>query len=245
MHTNNKCSFIVFLGLCFTLLFLPGCAGKIPQQTIDNSSALSISIGLDSLGSFLNKEHIKMEEVYFVKLDNENDSLEKDVVFPSNYNKEPLMASFQMDNIDSFCFDLEPGIYAAVGARGRGPNTKIEYYVFFPKDMIRQTIVNLEKNSFRYLGEFDLEGVSFTRQMDSPDEIQLYYFMSGVIDKVPGPNKPQTIFRYQSPQYHSPILKKAHSEKNDEIQFLNNILSSFKKSAWKNNIMRRLGELSH
>ena len=193
----------------------------------------------------MNKERIKTTEVYFIRLDNENDSLKKKKIYTSNYNKEPFMAGFQMDNIDTFCFDLKPGIYAAVAAKGSGTNTKIKYYIYFPEDMIKKTIVNLKENSIRYIGEFDFEDVSYTSQMKDPDYIQLYYFMNGIIDGVPGKNKPQKITWYRNPQYHSPTLVKIFNSKDDEIKFLKGISSSFKNTEWNDNIRGRLNELSN
>ncbi len=244
MLANKQILRLSILQLFVLMLLLIGCASKIPQSLNDNSSALSISVGLSSRASMLNKESINTNKVFFIRLDDENDSLKKQQIIKSNYNKEPVMVSFQMDNIDSFCFNLEPGTYAAIASTGVGANSGVRYFIYFPEEMIRKTVVNLKENSIIYLGEFDFEDVSYTNQMKDADEFQLYYFNSGLIDGVSGPNKPQKISWHRNPQHHSPSLMKFSNGKDEEIKFLTSIQGSFKNTEWQDNIRERLNSLN-
>ncbi|MCP3940029.1 MAG: hypothetical protein GY710_00910 [Desulfobacteraceae bacterium] len=240
---NQKTLLLSVISIFTLSVLFAGCAGKIPQSTMNNNSALSISAGLNARASFLTKESINTTNVFFIRLDDENDSLQKQKVITSNYNKTPLMVGFQMDNIDSFCLNLEPGIYAAVAAKGVGANSNVKYYIYFPEEMIKKTIVNLKQNSMRYLGEFDFEDVSYKNQMNNPDKVQFYYFASGLIDGVPGTSKPRYISNFITPQHHSPSLEKFANSKEKEVKFLNSVSGSFKNTGWYDNIKARLDTL--
>ena len=244
MLTDKKISLLRVIQMVILLCLFLGCAGKIPHRTLDNTSVLSITVGISGRASLLNYEKINSERIFFIRIDNEYDSLQKQKVIISNYKIEPFMVGFQMDNIDSFCFDLEPGTYAAVAAEGIGANSNAQYYIYFSKEMIKKTIVTLKENSIIYIGEFDFEDVSYNNQMKGADEVQLYYFNSGLIDGISGSNKPKRITWTLSPQHHSPSLKKSTHGKDEEIKFLNSIKSSFKNTEWHDNIINRLKTLS-
>lgn len=240
---------IIFSLICSAAIFtLTGCAGlsgEIPGASGEDSAALAISLEMDSRTTILESESINPQVVYFVKLDSRDDSLQKDRFRESNFIKESLLRGFQFGSTDLFLLDVEPGIYAAVGMIGEGANSKAGFYVYFPRELVTASIVEVRPGEMAYMGKYQLAKVNGRRQMDNPDELQAYYNTNNMFEasdqrlqRLPGFAR-----QYMWTQFHSPGLKDASSGAAAEVAFLSRQRGGFSNTDWQEMVDNRLDAL--
>jgi len=224
-------------------------APKVPTSMNDDNSAIAISVGVDSRSGWKDVEMVKMEKLFFIRLNNESDNLKNVSLKKSNFYYESLMVGFQTDSIDSFLMNTEPGVYAAVGGIGVGMNSGARFYIYFSKEMIKKTIIEAKPGTIVYMGDFVLENVAYSYQMHEPDELQTYYFTNLLFDDHKQfHNKVGLIIKdiltwYTDPQFHSPKLYSGSYSKETERKFLNSHLGTFKGTEWVNKIKNRISEI--
>lgn len=207
----------------------------IPAQSSETRSGIAITIDQDVRPSFLKKFKAEVKNVFFIKLEDKNDSLKKYKTISSNYYYVPFMAGFQADAVDCFLLDIEPGAYAAVGA------TIGEHYIYFPEEVIKASIVEVNPNRIEYMGEFQFKDISYDKNNISPDELQHHYYVNLLIgnhnsSKVALPWGKSTLF-------HVPEINKIINSNDTEIDFLEGYLGLFAKTPWIDSIKNRLFDL--
>jgi hypothetical protein len=177
-------------------------------------------------------------------MNDEKDSIKKEEVIPSNYMIKLLGRPPKV-----FLLNVEPGVYAAVGAVGK--TRRARYFTYFPEDMIKKTIIRVEPNSFYYLGTFSFETGSDTSDR-KPDETQKYYYSNTLLGnhrEIAGKQfirwDDGLLFfnKYRDPQYIPLVMKESHNSKSDEIEFLKNNLGVFKGAGWDAKIQNRLNKI--
>ncbi len=216
----------------------------IPKQSFENRSGIAITVDQDYGRVTIVGNHIdfggkfKIKEIFFIKLNDRNDSLKKDKTIASDYYYEPVMAGFQADAVDNFLLDVEPGFYAAVGAKaGR-------YYLYFPEEIIKASVVEVKANRMVYMGEFKLEEISRKSADNSPDNFQYHYYsnllLGGHRYDIPG----KVVIPWgHSTLFHAPKENKIIKSEEVEIDFLESYRGHFKKSGWEAAIENRLSDL--
>ena len=226
---------LIFSLLTITLL-TGGCA-KAPVATDANSSSVAITIDVDIYKNPLNMQNLKPETVYFIKLDSETDTLLKDSVIASNFKYESLLGNIKDGGVDSFLMNIPAGTYAAVAVsglsggnspfRGRGNNQQI---IFFPEEVIRESLVTVEPGSMVYMGNFEFNRVAFWNGMKNADEYQDHYY---------------NFIRKKSylSQPYAATAKKIKNSNDDEKSFLKGHISTFKKTGWLTKLEKRLNQL--
>jgi len=242
----NKLQRICSPGIyCAIVLLIQACAtSQIPISKKDDSSAIAISIDADSRSAFARVESITAKQVMFIKLKSMEDALSKDLVYTSNYIYEPFMAGFQFGGYDAFVLDIEPGIYAAVGMIGSGSGTRVDFLIYFPEKMVKETIVEVKLGMMTYMGKFKLKKVSYNKLMDIPDKVQSHYYSNRIFDKEGQFHGKRKVSHYLSPQFHSPDMKSFKKSKEYEIEFLKRHKSSLSSGGWDKHISRRLDMLT-
>ena len=124
--SNLRKLFMFYMGISILLCGIISCATTPPDAKDEVCSAIAISVHLDSLSFQIETqrlsgvENVRIDNVFFIMLDDMEDTILKRELLVSNYVHQPLDATFQIDAADSFCMNVEPGIYAAVGAVGTG-----------------------------------------------------------------------------------------------------------------------------
>jgi hypothetical protein len=207
-------------------LLVQGCTiGKIIPATKRDNAALSITIDT----SF--KCQFRVTEVFFIKLTDKEDKLTKDILYKSNY---------QVPLVYNFLLDIEPGFYAAVGAKGKGSYTegtgrnkeRIEYdvFIYFPEQMVKETITEVKPNTMVYMGLLELAcNNSYT--MQNNDKLQDFYYLSELFDKE---------YPYLHPYRIAPTMESFQRSTDSEIEFLNRYKLFFISSDWASRIKHRL-----
>ncbi|MEJ2158737.1 MAG: hypothetical protein P8X96_25700 [Desulfobacteraceae bacterium] len=228
---------IILLILSSSVLF--GCAATPPKQQISDSSAAAIRVGVKLHYSFISAEFFAPDVVFLVKLKNKGDSLKQKILISTNYRYESLAANLLPDSIDCFLLDIEPGIYAAIGALGKGRNSQADILVFFPEEMVRKTITLVESNKMYFMGRYILKYGSSVNGFQKPDELQAYYYKllrSGNEELY----TKTRISHYQSPVFAFPVLKFVDNSTDDEIKFLKKRLNLFKNTSRESTILNRI-----
>lgn len=210
---------------------------KISEPLSDNSSAIAISIYQDIRFDFYNTGQLEIKEIYFIKLEDVEDSLKKDEVIASNYYYIPFMAGFQVDAYDYFLLNVEPGTYAAVGAAADG------IFLYLPIELIEKSIVTVEPNQMVYMGDFVLEKLSYKKPTIA-DEYQRYYNDNDVFDKAREWRGKMLVSHRRIPQFHAPNIEKMKRTCNSEIKFLKKRSKLFRNSKWIGAIDNRLKYLT-
>ena len=237
-----KKGIILFLTISI-LILIESCASfnkNIPALSTENSSAIAIVIGVPIKATFLNYEFLIPEKILFIKLQDEDASLEKIKLIESNYSYE--LPWTKIDSVSSFVMNVEPGTYAAVGAIGQGKFTYIKYFVYFPKEMIKKTMIHVEPNTFKYMGKYIFNTASESNTQRT-DEIQNFYYKNLLFPEHKDLYGKQYVSRYKSPQYLALSIKEAKNAPNDEIEFLEKQRKYFKDTDWEPKILKRLSKL--
>jgi len=217
---------------------LNGCVRSIPLAVNNETSAIAIKIDqrytfietsffLPSVKSYM----MGIKNIYVIKLKDKSDSLKQDRMLASNFSLKPLFSGH-----DTFLLNIEPGYYAAVGAMEDG------IYIYFPEEVIKESITEVKPNTMAYMGQFELQTIS-NRSKYIPDELQQYYYSNLLFYGHRDIQGKMFITNMPLPQFHAPkvktILKSAELEK----QFLSGILNTFSNTEWMQKIQNRLNEL--
>lgn len=228
--------------LSVLLAILIGCAKTVNVQPVESASksAIAIRIHVPIQISWNSRSYLSPKYIYFIKLNDEKDSIRKADLIPSNYI---IMSIGRYPR--AFLLNVEPGTYAVVGAigvcKGMGSATA-EVFTYFPEDMIKKTIVRIEPNSFYYAGTFAFETGS-EMYRTQPDETQNYYYRTMLLGNHKEVAGKQKISWIKSPQYIPLVLKKSENSKSDEIEFLKDHLDVFKGTGWDVKIQNRLNKI--
>ncbi len=226
---------LIFCLTVFALL-INGCA-KIPPTVDLNSSAIAITIDVDIYKNPLNMQNLKPETVYFIKLDNETDSILKDNVIASNFKYESLFGNLKDGGVDSFLMNVPAGTYAAVAVSGlSGGNSPFSgggnngQVVFFSKEAIKKSIVTVEPGAMVYMGDFVFNRVAFWSGMKKSDECQKHYF--NIVGKGSFMGQP-----------YAASVKNIENSNDVEKSFLKGHESTFKKTGWIVKLEKRLNQI--
>jgi len=219
------------------LLVSGGCAKtvNIPQAESASKSAIAISIHARIHLSYTQWGLFSPSSIYFIKLNDEKDSIRKADLIPSNY---VIRSIGRRPNV--FLLNVEPGMYAAVGAVGKASGVKI--FAYFPEEMVKKTTIHVKPNSFYYVGTFTFETGSemYSNQLDATQNFYYKGLLLGDHREVAGKQK---ISNIKNPQYIPLVLKESNSAKSDEIEFLKDHKEVFKSTGWDSKIQNRLNEL--
>ncbi len=222
-------------------LSIAACAGlkKIPETINENNSCVAITVNAKNAG-FNYVEKIKTEKVFFIKLNNKEDSLKQNNLLLSNFQYEPFIIDFHVGSVDSFIMNVEPGIYAAVGAIGSGITSGAKFYIYFPEDLIKKSIVEVLPNTMTYMGKYYLSRGFILTRINKTDEVQDYYY-SNMLFGEDNHNFGQRFIPFRKPSiFQAPKLECAENSIDDEIKFLNKHLDTFDETGWKDKINNRL-----
>lgn len=124
--------------LVLQIFLCSGCAG-IPVAAEKGKSSVAIAIKLDVHSQLTVMQSFVAEKVFYIKLDSKEDSLKKNQVIASSYQDCPFFDELFGVCKDTFLLNVEPGVYAAVGAYGKAGT--VETTVFFPEDVIKSTVL--------------------------------------------------------------------------------------------------------
>jgi hypothetical protein len=217
----------------------------MPKPTSTYKTGIVISIDLDyrtdlkmHSGKFDLGGKLKVNKVFFIKLDNVNDSLKKDKIMVSNYYHAPFMAGFQMAAINTFLLDIEPGFYAAVGAQVD------KEYIYFPEEVIKESFVEVKPNRIVYMGEYKLQVSIYKTDDTSPDKLQYYYYSNLLLGDHKDTIKGKVVGPWgHNPIFHAPKVGEILKSRDLEIKFLKSYIGHFKKSGWIESIQNRINDL--
>lgn len=242
----------LFLLLGFLILSTSSCTAIVDNKSLANalgaptimepkdrmSSAIAITIDQNFRRKWNQEYKLEIKKVYFIKLIDKKDSLFQESILPSNYYFAPFMAGFHADAFDNFLLNVEPGVYAAVGASSNG------YYLFFPKEVITNSIVEVGFNEMVYMGEFKLEKISYNKEY-VPDECQMYYFSSRLFPGQSNYENRRVISHHPTSGFFAPKVQTIKRPTEYEENFLKDYLKRFKNTKWKGAIENRLKRINH
>lgn len=238
----NRSKFVfAWVAAFITFLLIQACATiPIPAATKKESAALGITIEGPGVKTVLSgDERTDYTQVFFIKLANKEDSVTKEIIFKSNYHH-----AFSYDllraGIDTFLLDIEPGFYAAVGAIGKGRKSEINVLVFFPEQMVKESISEVKPNTMAYMGRFILSGLSRVELMGTADKIQSFYFNNQLLDKEQKYHGKNMVPNWAGPQFHFQGMESFEKSSDSETKFLERNKATFKSTDWANNISHRL-----
>lgn len=231
-------SAILLISNCSAIVNHKPLSKIIGVQTIidpidKKSSAIAITVDQNMRRKLLIEEKLEIKKVYFVELKDKNDSLKQNDILSSNYYFVPFMAGFQAEAIDNFLLNVKPGVYAAVGASADG------VFLYFPEEVIRQSIVEVNSQELVYMGEFKLNKLSYKRRSE-PDEYQKYYRLLFGGGNNGGSKE---VSHRNVPQFHAPKVKSINRSNDLEATFLRAYLKIFGDTKWRAAIENRLVQL--
>lgn len=147
-----------YICVILTTLLAAGCAVMpVPKMADPQTSAIGIQIKiLAPIGIFSNKP----DRIYFVKLDNEDDITQNQVI-PSNFTKDGRI----------YFLNAGPGKYAAVAAFRSQSVGKSNFITYFSKELIEATKVDVGRGEVAFMGSYVVQ--SGNRKY--PEPIQNHY----------------------------------------------------------------------
>jgi len=200
---------------------------------------------LQQVGSLLplSFSDFKTEKICFIKLD-DNESIRQEEFFISNYK---YSTSFWNARNQVFMLNAIPGTYAAVAAYGTAfggvPGSITRYYwIFFPSEMINETIVVANNGEMVYMGDYNLSMSSSTK---NADDLQQYYVDMFSKNKKSLNLLGKLLFGFPYNNFLAPKLKSFDKSKDIEIKFLERQKSEFNNTDWTNHIEKRLQDLKN
>ncbi|MGD8833947.1 MAG: hypothetical protein PVJ84_10620 [Desulfobacteraceae bacterium] len=186
------------------------------------------------------------------------DSLKKSDLLVSNYVDESLKASLQFDAVDSFLMDIEPGIYAAVGAVGTGRTSGNKFLLYFPEAMVRKSICKVPPNTITYMGKFILDRVTsfeigeyVNKQLSmktdgiQDNDPQIYYSNNQAFDLLKLNSEDTVISRYGNLMTVLPTMYDSLCSVSDEKKFLNYHIETFAQYGWRIKVKNRLSMIEN
>lgn len=238
IRTNNE---LVNLAsktlLVLLMLIVSGCA-SIPVVPEKGKSTIAITIDIDVHARYTGFGGFKPEKVFYIKLDNKDDTLKKEQIIAYGYRNCPFLDSFGGGCTDTFLLNTEPGVYAAVGAYGK--TGTVFTTIFFPEDVIKSTIVTVGQDSLVYMGRYVFYSATLLRQMETPDDYQNHYYkrvLSNYGDL-------RNLITPASSLYFAVKTKEKFNSAIEEKRFLNKYIEMFKNTELENEIINRLNELN-
>ena len=266
MKLKETTLIFVFLAM----LIATGCATPhitVPISYNNGSSAIAIRVHIENMsfgihspfgGASAGIERVRPDYIFFTKLDSINDSFEKDNILVSNYNYESIGVGFQMDTVDSFCLNVEPGVYIAVGAVGSGQSSHDNFLIYFSKDTIEATKTVVKPNTMAFMGEHTLDRLAISlwrppkpkklplqgslSAEDYNDPQQFYYYNRSF--KMLILDGEETVFsRFPNIRHAFPSLHESKRSKVAEIGFLKKHCKTFKEHVWLIKLKNRLSML--
>lgn len=208
---------------------LASCAtAPPPQPTHKGSSSVGVSLSIKNrLNPWDSDKPISLEDVYFVKLDENGNKfgIDADAIIPSNYSKDGIL----------YLLDAKPGRYAAVagyfvqnnlGSAGCSIRTTSVYSgIYFDESLIEATKVTVAPGQFVFMGNIVLNVSPF--RSTKPDKAQDHYMHS---------------LEWLSSQLNG-RLDTITRGKTAEKVFLQTVGQQFKGSGWENVALSRLQDL--
>lgn len=234
--SNNNQKHVTNVFLVFLLLLVSGCTG-IPVVAEKGKSSVAITIDVDVHAQITVLQSFKPEKVFYIKLDNKDDTLKKNQIIAYGYRNCPFFNELFGTCNDTFLLNADPGIYAAVGAYGKSGTVMTT--IFFPEDVIKSTIVTVGQDSLVYMGRYEFYTATLFRQMETPDDYQKHYYKLALSNT----GDLRNLIIPASPLYLAVKTKKIFNSTTDEKQFLNKYIKEFKDSGLENEIVNRLNEL--
>ena len=228
----NRYAFAVVLAILCTAF--SGCASKPPIVLRKNSSAVAISVRINSMTSPHMTEHVRPNHIFFIKLNGSEGSLKNRDVIASNYMYEPIMHAFQTHTVDSFAMNIDAGIYAAVGAIATGYTSNINFLIFFPEDMVKSTITVVYPDTITYMGRYTLGRMNFVGMMAAPamDDLQAFYYKNNIFDLLMLENRKSVVYNFNKPIRMMVTLDNSNQSKETEIEFLLEHMKTFERTEW-------------
>jgi hypothetical protein len=218
-----------------TMIVLSACAEFQPvPKSFDQQSSV-IGISLEARGPAIINT-IKLDKVYFIRLD------EKDLP----YNKKEVLQSNYSSGESFYLLNAPPGRYAVVaalsyvesGATSNGLPKSTTYRVFFPKNLIDKSIVTVTPGSFNFMGAFS---VGTSLGLDHADEAQLHYSNllqpNGAVSI--GNNLFSSMLVGSMSVTYTAKLKNFNLNKDTEKAFLGKTEKHLKDAGWANLIAQR------
>lgn len=162
--TNLRLLFIII-----TTAAIVSCAttGGVPKAVDADSGGIGTLLSFrDAALPFVSDRPHKF---FLVKVDESGDLFNQNTLITSNYFHGAFL----------YALNLEPGKYAAVAGQFTNivqidnETEKTEKIVFFDKDIIQASVVNVEPGRITFMGDFDIQ--SHTRYYEDPDEAQEHY----------------------------------------------------------------------
>ncbi len=210
---------------------------RVPEPNDLNSSAIAVSVNIDSRtvfnldnpllallsGELFNYEKVYFDEIYLIKLDEHVGEFTHEEIYSTNFAYKSAMTGFQVGSYDNFLMNVKPGTYAAVGGLGKGVNTGAKFFVYFPEELIKNSIATVTEGTVSYMGDYILEMGYADKQMDTPDITQYYYFSNSIF-----------IGEQWANQYihYSPKLKTMETGVAREEEFLKDVQSTYVNPEW-------------
>ncbi len=228
--------------VAFVIIGLLGCATVPPPKPPAPQPQRAI-IGISTrIRAPVKISSMMAKQVYFIKVDKEEDLYNQQNLIPSNY----------VEGGQVYLLNAEPGRYAAVvvittpsgggggipsgGGVGVGVRIKKTYRTFLSEEIIKLTEVTVAPESMVFMGEYV---VDTSVGLKDADDAQLHY------KELLAPGVKTGIVRmaFSGPVYWTGRLHKENRDEQAEMKFLTNALEQFKGSDWINIIQKRIEEL--
>ena len=216
--------------VAFILFGLLGCAATLPPPKPSDPQRAIVGISLKTRTPIKLSRAKKVDRVYFIRMNEEDDPFSKESFIMSNYIKGD----------QAYILNAKPGRYAAVACYRKECDSMVnrtyEYTTFFSKEIIKLMEVTVVPGTITFMGEY-VVGESFG--FKDADDAQLHYFQL----IAPGVNPRFLIAAIFDDNYYKGSL---HEEKHDqqaEFKFLTKAKKHFKGTGWERMIKNRLEEI--
>ena len=219
-----------WLPVVSVLLLVAECATakmRVPQMADPQSSAIGIQITVRAPIGIISK---KPDQVYFVKLDNEGDITQNQVI-PSNFTKYDRF----------YLLNAEPGKYAAVAtfmfqaasltpASQPGVSVSISkggttYTTYFPEELIEATKIDVERGEVAFMGSYVVKA---SVGLKKAEPIQKHY----VEIIAPGSSKIGLLRLMSGDWNYRGTLKKAENDSDARKEFIKKATNDLSKAGW-------------
>jgi hypothetical protein len=161
----EKFNFMKKIILCMLIVCAAGCGLqknlRVPESR--ESSIIGISVNTAHMLIFSNNADV----VYFVKLDEKNDDITGDTIYPSNYTNGDY----------AYLVNARPGKYAAVASSFTQADES--YSTFFDAKTIQSTIIEVGPGSIVYAGTLIVDNrlVYLDQNVEKiGDKAQIHYY---------------------------------------------------------------------
>lgn len=147
-----------FASIVIIATLLTGCATTMPIPVMSHGQSTGFAIELKvipPIGIF----SYKPDQVYFVKIDNQDDLLQQGII-RSNY----------VNDGRAYLLNARPGTYVAVGAYS--VEAYRDFTTYFSKELVAKSKVVIRENDFVFMGNYV---VKTSTEFDGVDEVQAHY----------------------------------------------------------------------